>query len=170
MASAVEETPIINRRAAQYAPKMQPSGGKGYVMDSINNSIYHLKAGNMNWPMVIYMTFVHVTAVIGFFSAFHVSWKTLLWAYILWPISGFGITAGVHRLWAHRSYDAHWTVRCALMLMNSIANQVCATFSSSSSVFYLPDDFLSLLFPPLYLSIPFSLLKSLACSFKCGRV
>jgi stearoyl-CoA desaturase (Delta-9 desaturase) len=29
----------------------------------------------------------------------------------------------VHRLWAHRSYDAHWTVRVFLMLINSMANQ-----------------------------------------------
>jgi len=51
------------------------------------------------------------------------SWSTLLWAFILWPISGFGITAGAHRLWAHRSYKAHWTVRLGLMLANSMANQ-----------------------------------------------
>lgn len=49
--------------------------------------------------------------------------QTLLWAFVLWPISGLGITAGVHRLWAHRSYDAHWSVRLFLMLANSIANQ-----------------------------------------------
>jgi len=48
---------------------------------------------------------------------------TLLWAFLLWPISGFGITVGVHRLWSHRSYEAHFIVRLILMLCNSIANQ-----------------------------------------------
>ena len=38
--------------------------------------------------------------------------------------SGFGITVGVHRLWSHRSYSAAFPVRFALMLMNSMANQV----------------------------------------------
>lgn len=37
--------------------------------------------------------------------------------------SGLGITGGVHRLWAHRSYDAHWSVRIFMMLINSMANQ-----------------------------------------------
>lgn len=37
--------------------------------------------------------------------------------------SGFGITVGVHRLWAHRSYEACLPVRCILMLCNCIANQ-----------------------------------------------
>jgi stearoyl-CoA desaturase (Delta-9 desaturase) len=37
--------------------------------------------------------------------------------------SGLGITVGAHRLWAHRSYSAHWTVRVVLMILNSMANQ-----------------------------------------------
>merc|ERR1719201_578195 len=69
------------------------------------------------------MTFVHYTACLGLVNLTSVNWQTLLWAFILWPISGLGITAGVHRLWAHRSYNAHWTVRLWLMLANSIANQ-----------------------------------------------
>jgi stearoyl-CoA desaturase (delta-9 desaturase) len=48
---------------------------------------------------------------------------TLMWAFICWPISGLGITAGAHRLWAHRSYKATWPVRLFLMLANSMANQ-----------------------------------------------
>lgn len=128
----VESSNTINRRAAQYAPKMQAGSGNGVIADSIEAISYHLKNGSVNWPMVIYMTFVHTTAAIGVHAAFKVSWATLLWAYILWPISGLGITAGVHRLWSHRSYDAHWSVRLFLMLANSIANQVffCFTYLS----------------------------------------
>ncbi|CAD7929739.1 unnamed protein product [Amoebophrya sp. A25] len=52
-----------------------------------------------------------------------VKWQTLALAFLLWPISGLGITAGAHRLWSHRSYEAHWLTRLFLMLCNSIANQ-----------------------------------------------
>mmetsp|Transcript_4546 Transcript_4546/g.11090 ORF Transcript_4546/g.11090 Transcript_4546/m.11090 type:complete len:2751 (-) Transcript_4546:1570-9822(-) len=52
-----------------------------------------------------------------------VHWQTLFFAFILWPISGLGITAGAHRLWSHRSYDAHAITRFLLMIANSIANQ-----------------------------------------------
>ena len=52
------------------------------------------------------------------------SGNTLIFAALLWPISGLGITGGAHRLWAHRSYKAHWLTRGFLMVCNSIANQV----------------------------------------------
>ena len=46
----------------------------------------HYKAGNINWPMLTYTTIVHSAAIAGFFAAFHTDAKTLLWAFILWPI------------------------------------------------------------------------------------
>lgn len=48
---------------------------------------------------------------------------TLWFAFALWPITGLGITAGAHRLWAHKSYECHSVVKFVLMLANSIANQ-----------------------------------------------
>lgn len=44
-------------------------------------------------------------------------------AYILYQASGLGITAGVHRLWSHRSYKAKWPLRLMLMIFNTIAFQ-----------------------------------------------
>jgi len=84
---------------------------------------YHYKEGNINWPMGIYITLVHVLGFVGVAKMMECSKETLMWAFILWPISGFGITVGVHRLWSHRSYSAAFPVRFFLMLCNSIANQ-----------------------------------------------
>ena len=122
--TAAPKVGTFNRREAQYAPKMQDGTGQGPLADAWDAVTYHIKNGSVNWPMVIYMVFVHTTACLGLRACFDVQWKTLLWAFICWPISGFGITAGVHRLWSHRSYDAHWSVRLFLMLANSMANQV----------------------------------------------
>jgi len=83
----------------------------------------HYREGNINWPMAIYVTVVHAAAIVGLLTVPQCSKATLLWAFILWPISGFGITVGVHRLWSHRSYEACFPVRFILMLFNSIANQ-----------------------------------------------
>jgi stearoyl-CoA desaturase (delta-9 desaturase) len=33
------------------------------------------------------------------------------------------ITAGYHRLWAHRTYDAHWSVRLLLLVFGTMALQ-----------------------------------------------
>jgi len=45
-------------------------------------------------------------------------------AILLYQCTGLGITAGAHRLWAHRSYKAKWPLQLILMIMNTIAFQV----------------------------------------------
>jgi stearoyl-CoA desaturase (delta-9 desaturase) len=84
---------------------------------------HHRKNGGLNWPMMIYVGLVHTIAIAGLFRVAKCSAETLIWAFILWPISGFGITVGVHRLWSHRSYEASFLLRFVLMICNSIANQ-----------------------------------------------
>lgn len=94
------------------------------INDSVATVMRHYKAGNFNWPMIIYISLAHVASIIGLFCIPSCHPYTLLWAFILWPISGgCGITAGAHRLWAHRSYKATLPLRVFLMLCNSIANQ-----------------------------------------------
>lgn len=92
---------------------------------ALNTISHHWKAGTINWPMSIYISLVHIVAVVGLMNVLQgqASKETLMFAFILWPISGFGITVGVHRLWSHRSYEACFAVRFVLMLCNSIANQ-----------------------------------------------
>jgi stearoyl-CoA desaturase (Delta-9 desaturase) len=121
-----------------------------FVCDIPSVVAFHFREGNINWPMSIYITLVHIVAVYAlFFKLTLCSAETLLWAFLLWPLrygrimaswlpflsfrclhvcyfaihSGFGITVGVHRLWSHRSYDAALPLRVFLMLCNSIANQ-----------------------------------------------
>jgi len=83
----------------------------------------HYNDGTINYPMGTYVTLVHLAALVGVTKLTSVSRETLIWAFFLWPVSGFGITVGVHRLWSHRSYEAALPVRIFLMLCNSIANQ-----------------------------------------------
>lgn len=52
--------------------------------------------------MIVYISLVHVLAALSVPYLFTSNWKTLLFAFLLWPMTGFGITVGVHRLWAHR--------------------------------------------------------------------
>lgn len=44
----------------------------------------------------------------------------------LYTVSGLGITAGAHRLWAHRAYKAKWPLRLILMIFNTVAFQDAA--------------------------------------------
>jgi len=85
---------------------------------------HHWDNGTFNWFMVGYIGICHVMAIIGavYFLPYS-SAETLLWAWFLWPFSGFGIIVGVHRLWAHRSYEASFPLRVLLMLMQSMSNE-----------------------------------------------
>merc|ERR1711998_51828 len=78
---------------------------------------------DIRYAMGGYITFVHVVGIMGLFYLAEAKAATLWWAFLLWPISGFGITGGAHRLWAHRSYTAGPIYRGVLMIANSIANQ-----------------------------------------------
>mmetsp|Transcript_17345 Transcript_17345/g.56746 ORF Transcript_17345/g.56746 Transcript_17345/m.56746 type:complete len:335 (-) Transcript_17345:354-1358(-) len=75
---------------------------------------------------VMMATYITLTQLLGFAGILFVPYckvATLWWAFLLWPICGFGITGGAHRLWAHRSYKASFAYRAVVMLVNSIANQ-----------------------------------------------
>jgi len=84
---------------------------------------FHYREKNFNWPHVVFFTVVHVTAFWGIFRVAHCSRETILFAYSLYLMTGKGITVGAHRLWAHKSFEAHFIVRFLLMLLNSMAYQ-----------------------------------------------
>ena len=47
---------------------------------------YHWKEKNFNWPMIVYISIVHIAAFAGIPRLFDYAKETLLWAFILWPI------------------------------------------------------------------------------------
>ena len=76
------------------------------------------------WPNVVRMTLLHIAALYGFLvSAPTCHWPTWLFFTMYLVISGLGVTAGAHRLWAHRSYKAHIVYRIIVMLFNCISFQ-----------------------------------------------
>eukprot|EP00929_Paragymnodinium_shiwhaense_P049814 TRINITY_DN2511_c0_g3_i1.p1 TRINITY_DN2511_c0_g3~~TRINITY_DN2511_c0_g3_i1.p1 ORF type:complete len:686 (+),score=128.77 TRINITY_DN2511_c0_g3_i1:104-2161(+) len=90
----------------------------------------------INWPMAIYLAGSHLTAfyaaaVVLFFGGecplfgkgTPIKMRTYALGIVFYIISGWGITAGAHRLWAHRSYKAGTPLKIFLMLANSIASQ-----------------------------------------------
>jgi stearoyl-CoA desaturase (Delta-9 desaturase) len=102
---------------------MKRDFGKFSVTEIVSTIQRHYKEGNLNYPMILYISLAHIAAIVGILSIPYCHVYTLLWAFVLWPITGNGITGGVHRLWAHRSYKASFPLRVFLMLTNSIANQ-----------------------------------------------
>lgn len=79
------------------------------------------------WRNIILFAYLHVAAVYGFWLMLvSAQWKTGLFAIVLYYMAGLGITAGAHRLWAHRSYKANFPLKVLLMLFNTLAFQDAA--------------------------------------------
>jgi stearoyl-CoA desaturase (delta-9 desaturase) len=59
----------------------------------------------LNWLSVYVLT---VPPLVGIIGAFYVKlqWQTAIWSIAYYFLTGLGITAGYHRLWAHRAYNA----------------------------------------------------------------
>ncbi|KAI5481749.1 hypothetical protein MNV49_000026 [Pseudohyphozyma bogoriensis] len=60
---------------------------------------------NIQWVSFLALTVTPMVAVYGACTT-ALQTKTLVWCVVYYFITGLGITAGYHRLWAHRSYTA----------------------------------------------------------------
>lgn len=73
---------------------------------------------HLNWLNLI---LVVIIPMLGFYAAVHhpPQWKTLTLGFILYVLSGISITAGYHRLYAHKSYNAALPVRIFFALFGA---------------------------------------------------
>jgi len=80
---------------------------------------------DIDMPKVIYFTIIHSGAFYGLHLLYngYVGWKTMLLAVIFHHIGGLGVTAGLHRLWTHRSYDVTFPLELFLAFCATVANQ-----------------------------------------------
>ncbi|KAJ1520947.1 hypothetical protein ONE63_004024 [Megalurothrips usitatus] len=76
------------------------------------------------WSNVFWFTLMHISAIYGLKLALtEASWMTSVWAFCVYYTSGLGVSAGVHRLWSHKSYKAKLPLRVFLTFCNCIAYQ-----------------------------------------------
>ncbi|MDF3029508.1 MAG: acyl-CoA desaturase [Moraxellaceae bacterium] len=80
----------------------------------------------INWPAAIVLTatFFAALTVIPVY-AFNFDFSTSAWVsfIVLLTFNGMSITGGYHRLWAHRAYEAHWSLKIFFMLFGAMAIQ-----------------------------------------------
>ena len=93
---------------------------------SLNPVAVNEEHAPVNWVTAILFTLLPLAALIfvpwygiahGFSTASVVLFFVFLWA------GGVSITAGYHRLWSHRAYSAHWSVRLFFMLFGAMSLQ-----------------------------------------------
>jgi stearoyl-CoA desaturase (delta-9 desaturase) len=86
----------------------------------------HEEHAPINWLTTILFTALPLAALIfvpwyGIAHGYSVA-SVVLFFVLLW-VGGISITAGYHRLWSHRTYNAHWTVRLIFMLFGAMSLQ-----------------------------------------------
>ncbi|XP_026483469.2 acyl-CoA Delta-9 desaturase-like [Vanessa tameamea] len=77
------------------------------------------------WRNVLAFIYLHVATFYAFYLIFTGRTKifTISFAVLFAIMSAMGVTAGAHRLWAHRAYKARWPLRLFLALMQTMAFQ-----------------------------------------------
>lgn len=85
---------------------------------------YSLK--NLNKTNTVFLLLTPILAIAGTLAWLKVDgfdWRILALALLFYIVTGLGITAGYHRLFAHRSYQASWPVRLLLLIFGAAAVQ-----------------------------------------------
>ncbi|XP_022186709.2 acyl-CoA Delta(11) desaturase isoform X2 [Nilaparvata lugens] len=76
------------------------------------------------WINVVLITLWHLLAVYtAVILVPRMQIITILWGYFVGIVGGFGVTAGAHRLWAHRAYKAKLPLQLILLMCYSTAGQ-----------------------------------------------
>nr|ADA61010.1 acyl-CoA delta-9 desaturase isoform [Thitarodes pui] len=82
------------------------------------------KKYDLVYANIIWFILLHIASLYALYVAFaDTMWQTNVFAFVCYLQSGMGITAGVHRLWAHKAFKAKWPLRLTLMLWNTMAFQ-----------------------------------------------
>ena len=72
------------------------------------------------WRNIFLMILLHSMGIYGLYLLlFQCKWQTMYFNVITLQVLALGVTAGAHRLWSHRSYEARLPLRIFLMILNS---------------------------------------------------
>ena len=90
------------------------------------NAIAPAQKPRLLWANVLMFVLTLATALVvvpwyGF--TFGYSAAAWVWFAVLLYVNGLAITGGYHRLWSHRTYDSHWSLRFIYMILGAMALQ-----------------------------------------------
>ncbi|XP_029664649.1 acyl-CoA Delta(11) desaturase [Formica exsecta] len=87
-----------------------------------NNTNNKMEKRSIRWALVLFYVYLHVLGIIGMYFLFtRAKWMTVFYFLFLVIISLIGLTAGAHRLYAHRTFVATWQLKLFIMLSHTLA-------------------------------------------------
>lgn len=81
----------------------------------------------LEWTNILFFTAYHSLLIVGLVAYFYYrgvpSKEIIFWSLSLITLAGIGITAGYHRLFSHKSYEAPPIIRFILVIMGTLSIQ-----------------------------------------------
>ena len=114
------------------------NGQKSCKLPSSSNTsksrftIFGYAPSQIKWLNVLWLAFIHLLALVGYayLALYPVKFWSVWWTIFLGLISGFGVSVGAHRLWAHKSFKATWPLRFLLVLLETLSmNGGCYSYA-----------------------------------------
>jgi len=107
----------LSKKSQQQVPETAPP--KSTATPATSKSVPSIFE-DMNWPTTLFLFLTPLLALYGVLTV-PFNWKTYALSFAAYYIAGIGVTAGYHRLFSHRSYDAVLPVRIVLAIMGTSA-------------------------------------------------
>ncbi len=76
-----------------------------------------------NILFVVVFPIIAISAALWYAVEFGITWREVVASVVIWMFTGLGITAGYHRLFSHKGYTAHPSVRAILAVLGAAAGQ-----------------------------------------------
>jgi len=94
-------------------------------LPEIVRTLYNFDWGRLMYSRILLQSVMHYLAYCGFKAVFmgEISLNSIAFHLAIHFMGALGVTAGMHRLWAHRTYKAHRSIHYLLMIMSTLATQ-----------------------------------------------
>ncbi len=76
----------------------------------------------LSWLNISFLSMVHLVGIGGavfYFTQLQSTWAMAAITFVMVGISIFALSAGYHRLFSHRAYEAHWSLRAFLLFFGA---------------------------------------------------
>ncbi|XP_075974343.1 acyl-CoA Delta-9 desaturase-like [Anticarsia gemmatalis] len=74
------------------------------------------------WYNIFFFILHHIGCVYGIYlMCTKAMWTTIIYSYVLYQLSNVGVTAGAHRLWAHKCYKANFPLQIINLILFTLA-------------------------------------------------
>lgn len=89
----LKPTAVMNSSTASQGRNLEASAARELDWNPVKNTsalaaaaVHHWRAGTIHWRICVFIGSVHVAFAVGLLELSSCQWRTMLFAFVLWPI------------------------------------------------------------------------------------